>query len=97
VSLFTEDALADDLKGRDDIARRYASTFNSTASRRVSLTDIHWFAGETGAWGVGRYQLKIRARVSDDWRLQRGTITFYVAKIDGRPVITAMNHTTEAR
>lgn len=90
MTLFDDQARANDTQGKANIRRDYQMLFKGTRDRQMKLTDLHWDRNGLSARGHGLFEVRLRGERG--YRNLAGTIRFEVRKQRGALRISGLQH-----
>jgi len=90
--LFDNDVRTNDRYSKDGLREDYEDLFKTTDMRNMVLGNVTWEARDNHADGWGNFEVRIRKAGEQEIKTYKGSLTFYVEKIDGRVRIKRMYH-----
>jgi CheY-like chemotaxis protein len=92
LSLFDDSIRTNDRSNKAGLREDYESLFKSTTLRQMVVGDVAWEVDDKQARGWSNFEVRIRNQGEDELKTYRGSLTFHVEKIDGRPKIVRLYH-----
>lgn len=92
VTLFAEDARANNRNSLDGIIEDYKTLFDTTDTRQMILKSLQWNYTSQNATGEAQFELTIKQKGEDESRLFSGNVTLKVRKEGGSAYITDLYH-----
>jgi hypothetical protein len=77
---------------KDGLREDYEDLFKTTDMRRMVLKSVTWEARESSADGWGNFEVRVRKAGEKEVKEYRGSLTFYVEKINGVMRIKRLYH-----
>ena len=90
--LFDDDVRTNDRYSKDGLREDYEELFKTTDMRVMSLKNVTWEARDNHADGWGNFEVRVRKAGEQEIKEYKGSLTFYVEKIDGRVRIKRLYH-----
>jgi len=90
--LFDDDVRTNDRYTKDGLREDYEELFKTTDVREMVLGTVAWEARDNHADGWGNFEVKVRKIGEQEIKSFKGSLTFYVEKIDGRIRIKRLYH-----
>ena len=90
--LFDNNVRTNDRYSKDGVREDYEELFKTTDMRRMALGNVTWEARDNHADGWGNFEVSVRKAGEQEIKTYKGSLTFYVEKIDGRVRIKRMYH-----
>jgi CheY-like chemotaxis protein len=90
--LFDDDVRTNDRYSKDGLREDYEDLFKTTEMREMVLGTVTWEARDNHADGWGNFEVKVRKIGEQEIKAFKGSLTFYVEKIDGRIRIKRLYH-----
>jgi len=90
--LFDNNVRTNDRYSKDGLREDYEDLFKTTDMRNMVLGNVTWEARDNHADGWGNFEVRIRKAGEQEIKTYKGSLTFYVEKIDGRVRIKRMYH-----
>jgi len=90
--LFDNNVRTNDRYSKDGVREDYEELFKTTDMRRMALGNVTWEARDNHADGWGNFEVSVRKAGEQEIKTYKGSLTFYVEKIDGRVRIMRMYH-----
>jgi hypothetical protein len=90
--LFDNNVRTNDRYSKDGLREDYEELFKTTDMRRMVLGNVTWEARDNHADGWGNFEVSVRKAGEQEIKTYKGSLTFYVEKIDGRVRIKRMYH-----
>jgi len=90
--LFDNNVRTNDRYSKDGLREDYEELFKTTDMRRMVLGNVTWEARDNHADGWGNFEVSVRKAGEQEIKTYKGSLTFYVEKIDGRVHIKRMYH-----
>jgi len=90
--LFDDDVRTNDRYTKDGLREDYEELFKTTDMREMILGTVTWEARDNRADGWGNFEVKVRKIGEQEIKAFKGSLTFYVEKIDGRIRIKRLYH-----
>jgi CheY-like chemotaxis protein len=92
VSLFDNDVRTNDRATKAGLREDYESLFRNSINRQMLLGNVSWEISDKQANGWGNFEVRIKRAGDEEVKTYKGSLTFYVEKIDGRLRIKRMYH-----
>jgi hypothetical protein len=92
VSLFDNDVRTNDRASKAGLREDYESLFRNSINRQMLLGNVSWEISDKQANGWGNFEVRIKRAGDEDVKTYKGSLTFYVEKIDGRLRIKRLYH-----
>jgi hypothetical protein len=92
VGLFDEDVRTNDRASKAGLREDYESLFRNSINRQMLLGNVAWEISDRQANGWGNFEVRIKRAGDEEVKTYKGSLTFYVEKIDGRLRIKRMYH-----
>jgi hypothetical protein len=92
VTLFDEDVRTNDRASKAGLREDYESLFRNSINRQMLLGNVSWEISDKQANGWGNFEVRIKRAGDEEVKTYKGSLTFYVEKIDGRLRIKRMYH-----
>lgn len=83
--------------GRDAIRRDYASLFDGSVQRRISVSALRWSAADDGWRGDGQFRASVQRRGEAYSRLYTGTLRLDLSEQSGELRISGLFHSLAGR
>jgi hypothetical protein len=90
--LFDDDVRTNDRYSKDGLREDYEELFKTTDMRDMILGNVTWEARDNHADGWGNFEVRTRKAGEQEIKTYKGSLTFYVEKIDGRVRIKRLYH-----
>jgi len=90
--LFDDDVRTNDRYSKDGLREDYEELFKTTDMRKMALGNMTWEARDNHADGWGNFEVSVRKAGEQEIKTYKGSLTFYVEKIDGRVRIKRLYH-----
>jgi hypothetical protein len=90
--LFDDDVRTNDRYSKDGLREDYEELFKTTDMRDMILGNVTWEARDNHADGWGNFEVRTRKAGEQEIKTYKGSLTFYVEKIDGRIRIKRLYH-----
>jgi len=90
--LFDDDVRTNDRYSKDGLREDYEELFKTTDMRKMVLGNVTWEARDNHADGWGNFEVSVRKAGEQEIKTYKGSLTFYVEKIDGRVRIKRLYH-----
>ena len=90
--LFDNDVRTNDRYSKDGLREDYEELFKTTDMRDMVLGNVTWEARDNHADGWGNFEVRTRKAGEQEIKTYKGSLTFYVEKIDGRVRIKRLYH-----
>jgi len=92
VSLFFDNVRTNDRSNKAGLREDYEELFRTTNVRQMILGSVVWEVNENQANGWGNFEVKVRKYGEDQAKAYKGSLTFYVEKINGQLRIKRLYH-----
>ena len=90
--LFDNNVRTNDRYSKDGLREDYEGLFKTTDMRNMVLGNMTWEARDNHADGWGNFEVRVRKVGEQEIKTYKGSLTFYVEKIDGRVRIKRLYH-----
>lgn len=92
ISLFDDDVRTNDRASKAGLREDYESLFKNSINRQMLLGNVAWEINDKQANGFGNFEVRIKRAGDEEVKTFKGSLTFYVEKVDGRLRIKRMYH-----
>ena len=92
LSLFDDSIRTNDRSSKAGLREDYEALFKSTTLRQMVVGDVAWDVDDRQARGWSNFEVRVRNQGEDELKVYRGSLTFHVEKVDGRPKIVRLFH-----
>ena len=90
--IFDDDVRTNDRFSKDGLREDYEDLFKTTEMRRMTLKNVTWEAHDNKADGWGNFEVVVRKVGEQEIKEYKGSLTFYVEKINGQLRIKRLYH-----
>jgi hypothetical protein len=90
--IFDDDVRTNDRFSKDGLREDYEDLFKTTDMRRMVLSNVTWEMHDSRADGWGNFEVKVRKTGEQEVKEYKGSLTFYVEKINGQVRIKRLYH-----
>jgi hypothetical protein len=92
MGLFDDDVRTNDRASKAGLREDYEGLFQNSVNRQMLLGNVAWEISDRQANGWGNFEVRIKRAGDEEVKTYKGSLTFYVEKIDGRLRIKRMYH-----
>jgi CheY-like chemotaxis protein len=90
--LFDDDVRTNDRFSKAGLREDYEDLFRTTEMRVMTFKNVTWDPHNNRADGWGNFEVKVRKTGQQEVKEYKGSLTFYVEKINGRLLIKRLYH-----
>jgi len=90
--LFDEDVRTNDRFSKAGLREDYEELFKTTDMRVMTFKNVTWEPHNNRADGWGNFEVRVRKAGQQEVKEYKGSLTFYVEKINGRLLIKRLYH-----